>query len=110
MTKEELEKRAFAEADKVVIGKGMDKRAVVYLRHLLKSMYVDGAISETELLSQHILELQAYKGELIDKVKELEVQNEKMKCCGNCEWRAKDVCNGNNTCGLKEWKFDEGRR
>ena len=85
MTKEELEKRAFAEADKVVIGKGMDKRAVVYLRHLLKSMYVDGAISETELLSQHIVELQKDKGELIDKVKELEAQIEKMKCCGNCE-------------------------
>ena len=92
----ELEKRAFAEADKVVIGKGMDRRAVVHLRHLLKNMYVVGAISETELLSQRIAELEA--------------QNEKMKCCGNCEWRAKDVCNGNNTCGLKEWKFDEGRR
>lgn len=45
-----------------------------------------------------------------NEIKELEAQIEKMKCCGNCEWRAKDVCNGNNTCGLKEWKFDEGRR
>lgn len=71
MTKEELEKRAFAEADKVVIGKEMDKRAVVHLRHLLKNMYVNGAISETELLSQRIAELEA--------------QNEKMKCCQNCD-------------------------
>ena len=66
----ELEKRAFAEADKVVIGKGMDKRAVVHLRHLLKNMYVNGAISETELLNQHIAELEA--------------QIEKMKNCKNC--------------------------
>ena len=75
----ELEKRAFAEADKVVIGKGMDKSSVVHLRHLLKTMYVSGAISETELLSQHILELQADKGNLTDRVKELEAQIEKMK-------------------------------
>ena len=40
--------------------------------------------AETALLSQHILDLQKDKGELIDKVKELEAQIEKMKCCGNC--------------------------
>ena len=78
-TNKELEKRAFAEADKVVIGKGMDRSSVVHLRHLLKNMYVNGAISETALLSQHILELQADKGNLTDKVKELEAQIEKMK-------------------------------
>ena len=38
------------------------------------------------ILSQHILELQADKGRLTDRVKELEAQIEKMKCCGNCMW------------------------
>lgn len=37
------------------------------------------------ILSQHILELQADKGRLIDRVKELEAQNEEMKCCSNCK-------------------------
>ena len=41
--------------------------------------------SNTELLSKHILELQADKGRLTDKVKELEQQIEKMKCCYNCK-------------------------
>lgn len=84
-TNKELEKRAFAEADKVVIGKGMDKSSVVHLRHLLKNMYVGGAIGETKLLSQHILELEADKGNLTDKVRELEQQIEKMKVCQNCD-------------------------
>ncbi len=35
--------------------------------------------AETALLSQHIIELQKDKGNLTDKVKELEVQIEKMK-------------------------------
>ena len=40
--------------------------------------------SECERLSKHILELQADKGRLTDRVKELEAQIEKMKCCANC--------------------------
>ena len=35
-------------------------------------------------LSKHIVELQNDKGELTDKVKELEAQIEEMKQCGNC--------------------------
>ena len=41
--------------------------------------------AETILLSQHILELQADKGELTDIVKELEAQVENMKVCQNCD-------------------------
>ena len=37
-------------------------------------------MSELERLSKHILELQKDKGELTDKVRELEAQIEKMKC------------------------------
>lgn len=40
--------------------------------------------TEVNMLSRHILELQADKGRLTDKVKELERQIEKMKCCYNC--------------------------
>lgn len=45
-----------------------------------------------------------------NEITELKVQTEKMKCCGNCEWKAKGVCNGNDVCGLKEWKLVETRR
>jgi hypothetical protein len=63
MTKEELEKEAEAEADKVIIGSGMDRTSVIHLKHLLVTMYIQGATKVT---------------------KELEAQIEKMKCCGNC--------------------------
>lgn len=41
--------------------------------------------TEVNILSRHILELQADKGRLTDKVKELEQQIEKMKCGQNCK-------------------------
>lgn len=40
---------------------------------------------QIDILSQHILELQADKGNLTDRVKELEAQNDKMKCPWNCK-------------------------
>ena len=49
--------------------------------------YIDGAEPREKQitgLSKHILELQKDKGNLIDRVRELEQQIEKMKCCGNC--------------------------
>ena len=64
MTKEELKKEAEAEADKVIIGSGMDRTSVIHLKHLLVTMYIQGATKVT---------------------KELEAQIEKMKCCGNCK-------------------------
>jgi hypothetical protein len=51
-------------------------------------------MTECERLSKHILELQKQKGELTDKVKELEAQVEKMKCCGNCRFSESDKLNG----------------
>ena len=41
--------------------------------------------TEVNMLSRHILELQADKGRLTDSVRELEAQIEKMKCCQNCK-------------------------
>ena len=61
--------------------------------------------SNTELLSKHILELQADKGRLTDKVKELEQQIEKMKCCENCRYCNKwGEANGNSpNCKKCNW-------
>ena len=42
--------------------------------------------SEKEnLLAKHILELQADKGRLTDRVRELDAQIEKMRNCANCK-------------------------
>ena len=60
---EELKQKAEAEADKVIIGSGMDRASVIHLKHLLVTMYMQGATEAT---------------------KELEAQIEKMKCCYNC--------------------------
>lgn len=54
-----------------------------YIRIL--EAYKDGATQETALLSQHIIELQKDKGNLTDKVRELEQQIEKMKDCRSCK-------------------------
>ena len=40
---EELEQKAEAEADKVIIGSGMDRASVIHLKHLLVTMYMQGA-------------------------------------------------------------------
>ena len=70
-------------AEKYIKGKGQT---------LNKYDLVGFANAETELLSKHILELQADKGELTDKVKELAAQIEKMKLCANCKH-----------CGVSGW-------
>jgi hypothetical protein len=86
---------------------------LVELRAVIYKAYKDGATQETALLSQHILDLQKDKGNLTDRVRELEKQLiesakaigegaeryvqleeqyleleqqiEKMKCCYNCK-------------------------
>ena len=40
---------------------------------------------EIDSLSKHILDLQKDKGNLTDRVRELEQQIEKLKCCFNCK-------------------------
>ncbi|MBO7733777.1 MAG: hypothetical protein J6S67_14530 [Methanobrevibacter sp.] len=72
---EELKQKAEAEADKVIIGSGMDRASVIHLKHLLVTMYMQGATEAT---------------------KELEAQIEKMKCCEICanskDWRNRSLC------------------
>ena len=118
MTKEELKQEA---------EKSLDKRLGTYAyirKQDCYTNYVDGYIDSAEprekriaklekkvkSLGERCLQLQKDKGNLTDRVKELEAQVEKMRCCGNCEWKAKGVCNGNDTCELKEWKLVETRR
>ena len=40
----ELKQKAEAEADKIIIGSGMDRESVIHLKHLLVTMYMQGAI------------------------------------------------------------------
>ena len=124
MTKEELKQEAEAEADKVIIGRGMDRTSVIHLKHLLATMYIQGAElreKQIEIDAEQIRALQKQNGELTDKVKELEqelieadnatdvfnaqekriaeleAQIEKMKCCENCAWWYK-LPNGQRDC------------
>lgn len=48
------------------------------LKEAISEVYEAGATQETTLLSQHILDLQKDKGNLTDKVRELEQQIEKL--------------------------------
>ena len=73
----DLEKRADEYADKRARAYNMPKSSFVI--SLLKVAYKTGATQETALLSQHILDLQKDKGNLTDRVRELEQQIEEMK-------------------------------
>ena len=116
MTKEELEKEAEEYADKHAFRVPYDGSNNFYDDVDFKASK-EGYLAGAEPREKRIAELEDklanadYQLEGRDnEIAKLTQQIEKMKCCGNCEWRVKDVCNGNNTCGLKEWKFDEGRR
>ena len=51
----------------------------------VKELLIEFTQSETELVSRHLIEMQKTNGALTDRVKELEAQIEKMKCCFNCK-------------------------
>lgn len=85
MTKEQIKQKAEAEADKVIIGSGMDRASVVHLKHLLVTMYIQGATEAT---------------------KELEAQIEKMKCCGNCIYQGECDLSGYEECkNFDKWEL-----
>ena len=51
MTEEEqIKQKAEAEADKIIIGSGMDRASVIHLKHLLVTMYMQGATEATKEL------------------------------------------------------------
>ena len=92
MTEEQIKQKAEAEADKVIIGSGMDRASVIHLKHLLVTMYIQGATEAT---------------------KELKAQIENMKCCGNCkyrelikehgQWKERLNCKGNGCVLHSKW-------
>lgn len=57
MTKEQIKQKAEAEADKVVIGSGWDRASVIHLKHLLVTMYMQGATEATKKLEKENAEL-----------------------------------------------------
>ena len=68
---------------------------------------LEGKRKQIQALGERRLQLQKDKGSLTDRVKELEAQIEKMKCCGNCHW-SQWLPNGHCLdCGKekKNWKL-----
>jgi signal transduction protein with GAF and PtsI domain len=73
-----FEENAYKYADKQAeLYRGLKEPSGGYAN--IVDAYIAGAIKETALLSQHILDLQKDKGNLTDRVRELEQQIEKMK-------------------------------
>lgn len=63
--------------------------------------------NEKQIAEKHILELIADKGRLTDRVKELETQIEKMKCCANCKHQCSFLFQDEIDCaknGLPKWE------
>ena len=55
---------------------------------VIQKAYYDGALpreKQIQIDAEQIRALQKQNGELTDRVKELETQIEKMKCCSNCD-------------------------
>lgn len=61
-------------------------------------------VEQIKLLSKHILDLQKDKGNLTDRVRELEAQIEKMKCWCNC----KNYLSCLEECCRKNISFEKG--
>lgn len=85
---------------------------VGFLESSVKRALADFAQSETELLSKHILELQADKGKLIDENHKLKLDRECSHCiysdspCTPADYDKKDNC----YCSHYKNVFDENRK
>ena len=64
-------------------------------------------LNQQKIDAEQIRALQKQNGELTDKVKELEAQIEKMKCCPNCDFIFRDGnCYYDKECKNKDhWKL-----
>lgn len=83
MIKEELEKEAEEYVSKYQGWGGWTPHKGSAVYYAMLNSYIDSAEPREKQiaeLSKHIVELQEDKGELTDKVKELEAQIDKMKC------------------------------
>ena len=109
MTKEELKQEA---------EKSLDKRLGTYAyirKQDCYTNYVDGYMDSAEprekqiqIDAEQIRALQKQNGELVDKVKELEAQIEKMKCCFNCakgNWGNRVNCIKSGCVNKDKWEL-----
>ena len=62
---------------------------------------------DDEELEKDFTESCQAREQLTKENEELKALIEKMKCCGNCSWKVKGVCNDNDNCGLEDWKLVE---
>lgn len=71
----ELKQEAEAEADKVIIGSGMDRTSVIHLKHLLVTMYIQGA----EPREKRIAELETENKVLAQNLEDTEIVNKALE-------------------------------
>ena len=111
MTKEELQKEAYEWTEKnISVGISMYNPSI---EMYCGKAYKDGAEpreKQIEIDAKHIRALQKHNGELIDKLKELEAQIEKMKCCANCKHQCSFLFQDEIDCaknGFSKWEIKE---
>lgn len=71
----------------------IDHKALTYWNSFVEGYLASAKPREKEIksLGERCLQLQKDKGNLTDKVRELEQQIEKMKCCENCQhWEGRE--------------------
>ncbi len=91
--KEEFENRKLERRAKEWFIKDKGGSIIQSLVNLIKE-FTDPREKQIEIDAEQIRALQKQNGELTDKVKELEAQIEKMKCCANCVFSESDRLNG----------------
>ena len=121
MTKEELEKEAEEKLPQAEVAychgfiMSCEPRDLPYSELLrfetgYKRGYLAGAEpreKQIQIDAEQIRVLQKQNGELTDKVKELEAQIEKMKCCANCKWDMSESKMVHPPCKECNWDLDK---
>jgi cell division protein FtsB len=111
MKREELKKEAeekanaFCKENKLIAGSEILRFGSAFERGYLAS--AEPREKQIQIDAEQIRALQKQNGELTDKVKKLEAQIEKMKCCGNCDFVFRDGnCYYDKECKNKDhWKL-----
>ena len=106
---EELEKKAYEYSIKEI--PFIECISQNDLERLVQQAYIAGAEpreKQIQIDAEQIRALQKQNGELTDKVKELEAQIEKMKCCENCTHKYCSECKGKNVLSdVDYWELDD---
>ena len=92
MTKAELEKEAEVYVKNLLEGTEFEDDEMDVCAYTKREMleailhFSEPREKQIQALGERCLQLQKDKGNLTDRVKELEAQIEKMECCGNCKY------------------------